>query len=147
MQIITTRLGEDTYERWLGPILDAPPPEIWADAEHDMRRTAQMHPDKIWWIAIDDGRVLAWCAAWPGDGGEIVCGENYERRGPGRRLGAWQQVFAARQRWLRQQKRATVTWIFDQPVGVHLSAGWQRTGEQGVSEHGHHWQKLTWQPR
>lgn len=149
MDIITVRIGDPDYERYLGPILDAPEPEIWADAEIDMRRQSQTDPDKRWWLAVRDGEVLAWCALWTANCGgyDWECGHNYERRGQGRECGAYRRVFLARQAWISPRRKPCTTWVFDQPVGIHLAHGWTRTCVYGVSEHGHHWQKLVWSPR
>jgi hypothetical protein len=148
IEIICTRVGMASYRRYLGPLLDNPPPEIWADAEIDMR-TAE-DPGKLWWLVVDPaGAVLAQCAAWPHPDPrrrEWKCGHNYEHGHRKRRKRYWPKVFAARQAWLIEHKLTATTYIFDQPLAVHLAAGWTLTGEHDISEQGHHWQELIFQP-
>lgn len=153
-KILNTRTFRPWWEKYLGPIMDNPEPEIWDDAEIDMRREAQQRPDKSWWLAVAEGtgEVLAWCACWStgrtidGEVLDLECGHNYERRGLGRALGAYRDVFAERQDWIRMHQLSAVTYIFDQPVALHEAAGWTRTGRHDVSEHGHHWQELVYRP-
>lgn len=153
MHIVTTIDGyeaaekiENTYLRQMAddPILCE---QARSDGEHDLR-AAILDGRYHWWLVIVGNTPVAWCAAWPADEQPlaIICGENYERRGLGRELGLYPAAFIARQQWLIAHRLSTVTWIFDQPVALHEAAGWQRTGDESVSEHGHHWQQLTWTP-
>lgn len=151
IEIICTRVGMATY-RYVRPLIKDPSPEVWADAEIDMR-AATRNPGKIWWLAVEGDRVLAQCAAWPADMIRPLweCGHNYEYGHRGRAERYWPKVFAARQAWLVEHglthRLTAVTYVFDQPLALHLSAGWTLTGMQDVSEHGHHWQELTWRSR
>jgi hypothetical protein len=154
--VIRVRLGDDTYERYLRPLLADPEPEILDDADIDMR-TAE-HEAKRWWLAVKGGQVLAFCALWPDPdrprwvSDQWIAGHNYERRGPGRHLQAYTAVFHARQGLISRRRYRCRTWIFDEPVGLHIAAGWRRAKTHydpaDVSERNpeHHWQELYWEP-
>lgn len=148
--IIRVYSSAPEYETYLGPILDNPPSKIWEDAEIDMRREVHADPRKRWWLAVDDGELLAMCAAWLNDEGRMECGHNYEFRGRGRQISSYRRVFGARQAWILRHRYNCVTYIFDQPVALHEEAGWRRIKPYDladVSEHGHHWQHLVYSPR
>jgi hypothetical protein len=156
--VVACMTGDPDWEKWLGPIADNPPPQIMADAEIDMSRTAQWETGKRWWIAVDSSQVLAWCAAWMADddsGYGWICGHNYELRGRGREIDAYLAVFAARQEWIDKWPRTCVTYLFGddgkpqgQAIDPHIAAGWTVTGLHGDGDlDGHHWWQLTYQPR
>lgn len=147
--VIRVRLGNDAYEQYLRPLLADPEPEILDDADIDMS-TAEHHA-KRWWLAVKDGGVLAFCALWP-DPDRWIAGHNYERRGLGRKLQAYAAVFHTRQRWVSVHGYRCRAWVFDEPVGLHIAAGWRRAKNRydpaDVSERNpeHHWQELFWEP-
>jgi hypothetical protein len=141
--IVTCQMGQEFYSRYVSPMLANPPAEVWADAEIGL--TTAEHPEKVWWLAVDENeRVLAFCAAWPGEGGDTECGHNYELGHRERTERHWPTVFAARQLWLLHMGVSAYTYIFDQPLELHLAHGWRLDGDEGVSELDHHWQRLVW---
>lgn len=141
-EIIEIREGHPRYEEILRPVTSDADllAQIWADAESAMEE----HPQKTWWFAVaTDGEALAWCAVQPvAEDGRVVmkCTDSYERRGRGRDNALYREVFAARNVALGHM--ACVTYVFDQPVRLHLEHGWELTGVDGVSDDGHHWQEM-----
>lgn len=121
--------------RYVRPLIKDPSPEVWADAEIDMRAATE-NPGKIWWLAVEGDRVLAQCAAWPADMIRPLweCGHNYEHGWRGRDDRFWPLCHAARQAWLLGHPRITATtWLHDEPpdsgrtsmvVELHLRNGW-----------------------
>lgn len=150
IEIVCTRVGMPGYRRYLGPLHDNPPPEIWLDTGIDMRAAEQ--PSRLWWLAVDPaGAVLAQCAAWPDPDprqSAWKCGYDYEYGHRKRRERYWLKAFEARQAWLIEQRLTATAYVIDRHrmIAKHLRAGWILTGEHHISEQGHHWQELIWEP-
>ena len=153
-EIVQLTLVDDRYEQVIRPILDDAElmAQIWADAETRMEEASE----KQWFVAVSTpgDQALAWCAArLELQNGQLtmVCEANYERRGIGRAKGLYAAVFEERQQYLEHLGLPCVTYIFDQPLQLHLDAGWLPSGAEGISsEEGvepHHWQELRYGPR
>ncbi|MBQ1047820.1 hypothetical protein KBX50_04975 [Micromonospora sp. C51] len=123
---------------------------MWVDAE--------CTPDELdvpgtWWsVAVlhDGSRLAAWAAARV-DGGVLKCFANYEVPGIGRELGLYRDVYRERHRSVvLRMGLPAVTYLFAEPIPLHLADGWYRTGLQGESETTgtvtHTWQELRREP-
>lgn len=151
VEVVTVTIGDPDYERYLGPILDNPAPEIRQDADIDMRREAQQDPSKRWWIAVVGQQVVAWCAAWHdlSDRYDIICGHNYEYGWRTRQARYWSSVHVARQRWLVGLGWTAWTVVHDEPLDLHIATGWRRLDAEGTNPAemgGQHWQELNFHP-
>jgi hypothetical protein len=150
------RHGEQWYTDLLGRIRQdqALVTAMWQDAEG--------HPDELdvpdtyWSVTIlDDGTPAAWAAATVLDDGTIKSHSNYEVR-EHRGRGLYTMAYHARHTnvFLAYQLPA-VTYLYPQPVDLHLADGWVKdtapdASGTSVSYAGgpvHHWQRLTWTPR
>lgn len=154
--LVNVKIGHPRYEELIGQLRTGPVrQQMWQDAEHELTE----HPDKVWSMAIvavgDRWVPAAWAAAQVIDG-ELVCSDNYERRGfRGPDLGSpgWGLYPAA-----YTHRHATVvepsglparTFIFKQPRVLHEQDGWYTTGETGVSRRTgveHRWWELRREP-
>lgn len=145
MRIVDTAPGTTAWRRWIQPLVDQPPAELWADGAHDL---TALPPAIIVWAAVEE-RVLALASAWPGD--EVwCCGLNAEIGWRDRAERYWPLCHAARQDWLIEQRiRRATTWLHDEPppaapgtadvVRIHLETGWTFTGREGPSPDGPHY--------
>lgn len=114
---------------------------MWADAES--RPDELDVPGTHWSVALtEDGTPAAWCAARIEDDGTLKCHSNYEVRAwRGQRM--YEDAYFARH-WgvVRVYRRPGVTYLFEQPIGLHEADGWYRTGLTDVSADGHRWWEL-----
>lgn len=142
-EVVIVAQGDDRYEEVLGAVrgdralLDL----MWHQAEFELIE----HPAKVWIAAVDPvGRPLAWCAIEPTDqmGAQVKAVDSCERPE------CWAEdvygvIYAARHELLRNC--AAVTYIFDEPLTMHLWDGWVPFAEGWSSEPGeppHHWTGL-----
>jgi hypothetical protein len=145
VRVLTLRQGGPCYEEILGQIRDDR--ELLAAAWSDAEMTLHEHPAKTWVVAVEGGRPLAWCAlepAPPDEGVALKAVDSYERR-DARGRGLYTRVYIVRHDMIR--RRSAVTYLFDQPVPLHLADGWQVTTDGWSNEPGipaHHWTRLTW---
>jgi hypothetical protein len=126
-----------------------------------MRTDAESSPDELdvpgtqWSVVLTAAGVpAAWCAATPDGAGQLVCHSNYEVPAY-RGLGLYAAAYHARHRdVLLQFKRPAVTYLFPEPVPLHVANRWvPDTTPAGVGTSRpypggpiHHWQRLTWAP-
>ncbi len=127
--IAEVRIGVPAYHALIRPLHADPAlvDEMWADGGHELEE----HRAKTWWMAIEQGRPVAWCAAQPADDGRTAlrCTDNYHRRG-WRDSGLYEQVFLARHEAIRLV--SAVTLLHTGPVvDLHLAHGWELTGLGG----------------
>ncbi|HWB38354.1 MAG TPA: hypothetical protein VHA75_20240 [Rugosimonospora sp.] len=146
VEVLILRQGDARYEEMFGQLRAdrALLADLWAAAESRLDE----HPGKTWIVAVEAGVPVAWCAYEPTDeqGAEVKCVDSYERREAWGR-GLYARVFWARHRLIRRAE--AITYVFAQPLGLHLSAGWRITGEGDRSEPGipsHHWYELRRSP-
>lgn len=143
-EMVTCRTGDAAWTELLGPVLADPAllARMWADAEATPDELAA--PGTTWVIATvhaGDHRVAA---AWAGaiEEGETlkpVC--SYEVPA-WRGHGLYARAYAERHRTIVEPwPGPAVTYVFADPLALHLADGWTATGE-GDSEHGHHWYEL-----
>ncbi len=142
--LVTVSIGHPRYEELIGRIRadDELRAQMWADAEHVL--TEQL--GKLWTVVSVQraGRwePQAWAAARV-DAGVLRCTDNYERRGPGRDHGLYRVAYAHRHHTIVYPCRLpALTYLFAEPIALHEADGWRRTGNAGVSDHGHHWWEL-----
>lgn len=143
-RVVCVWAGHPDYERVIGPLrrrrrLLA---RMWRDAESRLDE----EPGKRWWVAVPRWRwlppvAMAWCAAvleqrrWR-------CVNSYDR--PGFR---WLRLYPAVYRVRHEHIRylPAVTYVYAQPLPLHLADGWQIV-EQGDSSEidapSHHWYGL-----
>lgn len=134
-----------------------------ADWYADAESTAREYPDASYFVTYAPNRYGAPVpAAWAGylvlerDGRPFLkCVNNYVTRPfRGRDPDLWQLAYRERHRRIVTQLGAPAeTYLFPEPIPVHLADGWQLdtspTGS-GVSRATgveHHWQRLTWAAR
>jgi hypothetical protein len=134
-QVQVVRAGDPAYDQLIGqlrtPDLAA---QMWADAEHRLEE----QPGKTWVFVTVNGEVAAWTSAWPDDG-VVRCGDNYERRGPGREWHLWALAYRHRDRLFDRITVPLLTYVFEQPLRRHEADGWARTGVEGPGELAGHW--------
>jgi hypothetical protein len=144
VQVLTLQQGHPRYEEILGQLRGDR--ELLAAAWSDAEMTLHEHPAKTWVFAVDGSRPLAWCAlepAPPDEGVELKAVDSYERR-DARGRGLYLHVYVVRHDLLRHH--SAVTYLFDQPLPVHLADGWEITADGWSNEPGipaHHWSRLT----
>lgn len=151
-KVHNVQVGHPLYEELIGQIrsdrrlLD----EMWADGEHRLEEA----PDKIWTVVSIVGAPVAWASARPGgahDGRFLYCGDNYERRGVGRRRALYQVAYRHRHNTVIVPAGVPAhTFLFAQPIPLHEADGWRKTGQTGVSRQEgldpHEWWELRWLP-
>jgi hypothetical protein len=147
-QVITLARGQPEYADLLDQIRQDPA------LVNAMREHAESCPDELdrpgtWWtVAIVDGAPAAWCAARV-DAGELRCHSNYEHPGY-RGHGLYAAAYRERHDTVVEPSNlAAVTYLFSQPIGLHESDGWYRTGVSGVStdaSQAHEWWELRRDP-
>lgn len=154
MRVVTLAYGEPEYGVRLGQVSgDAElVARMWADAESRPFELAE--PGTRWSIALvddGDGEVpAAWCAVREitEDGQPVLKGLcNYEvpaYRGHGLYLAAYRE---RHRRVVRPSVLPAVTYLFAQPIGLHLGDGWHHTGLTGPGElPDHQWWELRRDP-
>lgn len=111
----------------------------------DMERDAEAYPAEldvpgtILAMVHEGAFPLAWAAVHLGQG-KAFC--NYERRGA-RGRGYYARAYRARHEEVIS--RATVplrTFLFPEPIPLHLADGWSLSGLEGTGRFGHHWREL-----
>jgi hypothetical protein len=141
--IVVARHGNPRYEAVVAELTAEPlASQWWQDAE-------SYHEDGISYMvamAADESGQLA-PAAWAGwrvVDGILKCCNNYERQGIGRRDELYRLAYRARHRQIVAPWRGpAVTYLFPEPIGLHLADGWYRTGVTGPGElAGHVWWEL-----
>ena len=120
--VLNLSLGDERYEQVLGQILDGVHlrSRMWADAEHRFEEI----PGKVWTVVLarqNDRRIpAAWAAGTVQHvGGEpvLLCSDNYERRGPGRRWGLYKEAYRHRHATLVTTSTfPTLTHLFAEPI-------------------------------
>jgi hypothetical protein len=145
-QIVTVEIGHPRYEELLGPLRDDDQlsRSMWWDAESRLDET----PGKRWVIAVVDdmGRSVAaaWAAAVTVDG-QLKCCNNYERR-EYRGRGLYAAAYEHRHRIIVEPSELPcVTYIFREPLQLHLDDEWRVTGEGDSvvpDAPPHHWYEL-----
>lgn len=144
VEVLILRQGDARYEEVLSELRNDHVllAEAWSDAEMILHE----HAAKTWVIAVDGSRPLAWCALEPApldEGVELKAVDSYERR-DARDRGLYLRVYVVRHDMLRH--RSAVTYLYDQPLPVHLADGWEITNDGWSNEPGipaHHWSRLT----
>ncbi len=137
-------LGEDTLRR-----------QWWDDAE------SEVEPGVSYMMAVSRGRPLAW-AGWlvehspAGQPVLLRCCNNYVRRGfRNRSPELYQLVYRRRHvEVVTALGLPAVTFLFPEPIPLHLRDGWRRATGQGAAGTSrarpgarlHRWQKLVWSP-
>lgn len=142
MDIVTLTHGQPRYAELLARIEadDQLVGRMWQDAES--RPSELDRPGTLWTVATVSGQPAAWCAARVEDG-ILRCHSNYEAPAY-RRRGFYAAAYRQRHRdVVRRHRGQAVTYLFAEPVGLHLGDGWQRTGTEGAGElPGHWWYEL-----
>lgn len=146
VEVLILRQGDARYEQVFGQL--RPDRELLADLWAAAESRLPEHPDKTWIVAVEDGVPVAWCAYEPTSeqGAEVKCTDSYERREVWGR-GLYGRAFWVRHRMVR--RKSAITYVFPEPLGLHLSAGWRITGEGWSREPGidsHHWYELRRSP-
>ena len=122
---------------------------MWQEAESRLDEAPEGAPYvKMWWVTLapNTSEPAAWAALVLGASGEVVCCNNYER-GEWRGLGLYEQAYRRRHAILAALGMPAVTYIFAQPLALHLADGWRITGQGDSAEMGvpsHHWYELRW---
>jgi hypothetical protein len=147
-ELVTCQTGDGAYAELLGPVVADPDllAQMWADAEAD--RGELVAPGTTWVIAAVHAGGRRHPAAWAGatvieeDGQQVlklVC--SYEVPA-WRGRGLYALAYAERHRTIVEPwSGPAVTYIFAQPLALHLADGWTVTGE-GISNDGHAWYEL-----
>jgi hypothetical protein len=147
-EVVILTAGDDRYEQVIGglrndrELLDV----MWQAAESQLDERL----DKVWVVAVEPatGRALAWCAYQPTTelNAQLKCVNSYERPE------CWDEdlygvVYAVRHELIRHS--SAVTFVFDEPLQMHLWDGWQPFDDGWSSEPGvpsHHWTGLRREP-
>lgn len=141
IEIMKVQVGDPQYEQVIGGLrADADLlAYMWQAAESRLDE----HPTKVWIVAVDpNGRALAWCAYQPVGDGVVTCVNSFERPEVWGR-GLYATVYAARHQLIRWFD--AVTYVYDQPLPLHLADGWVPFEEGWSSEPdapSHHWTGL-----
>lgn len=147
VEVVTVEIGHLRYEQLFGPLRDDPGvlATMWQEAESRLNEV----PGKRWTVAVAerDGRpaaAAAWAAALVVDG-ELRCCNNYERPGF-RGRGLYEAAYRVRHDTIVARcGLPAVTYVFEQPLALHLADGWRVTDE-GVSSEpevpAHRWVEL-----
>ncbi|WBB94158.1 hypothetical protein [Verrucosispora sp. WMMC514] len=149
-ELVNVAPGYPRYEELVGQIRTDPAllAAMWSDAEHRLIE----HPRKVWSIATvrEGGRWVpaAWACAVV-DGNVLRCCDNYERPGY-RDRGLYEAAYRHRHTTIvAPYPLAAITYLFAQPIGLHMADGWYHTGVRGVSTEAgveHQWWKLRRDP-
>jgi len=131
--------GDGGYEHILGPMrADLVLREYARDAADCHLRE---HPRKVWVVAHDPGGVLAWCAYEPADepGVEVKACDSVELPRAWD-TDVWSVLYEVRQTLIGA--RTAVTYVYDQPLWLHLVDGWRPAGVGW--DRGRRWTRLVW---
>ena len=129
----------------------------WEDAESRAEPAASY---MVVYVTVDGALVPAAWAGWiiETEGGRRIlrCCNNYVRRGfRNRAPELYALAYRARHRQVVSRKGLpAVTYLFPEPIGLHLASGWRvdtGPGSAGTSRSApdgpvHHWQRLRWAP-
>lgn len=142
-EVVTLVHGTERYAGLLSGLWENMPlvSAMWADTES---RPADLdEPGTSWTVVLVAGELAAWCAARVIPNGTLKCHSNYEvraHRGHGRYEAAYQARHTA---VVESFAGPAVTYLFEQPIGLHEADGWTRTGASGPGEvEGHTWWEL-----
>jgi hypothetical protein len=154
MRTATLMHGQPEYARLLTRIRQDPAlvAAMWADAES--RPDELDRPGTRWSVTLVEGSgqeaPAAWCAARQiEDRGVPVlkCHSNYEVpawRGQGLYAAAYRE---RHRRVVHPSPLPAFTYLFPEPIGLHIADGWQTTGLTGPGEvDGHTWWELRHEP-
>lgn len=144
-EIVTTRQGDTRYDALIGAVRAdrALMATVWSDSESRMPESS----GKVWYVAVVGGVPAAWCAAETVDG-VLRCTDSYERHGY-RGHGLYAAVYAYRHLdavlVAEREGMPAVTYVFAEPLALHLADGWVVTAEGDSAEldaPAHHWFEL-----
>lgn len=133
-EVLNVTAGDPAWPELIGQIEGdcALREDMWRDAEHLLPFPAEA---TVTVVAVWEGgrRVpAAWCASRVEQvqGVEtLICSDNYERRGPGRRYGLYQVAYRYRHATIVAPSPLPArSFLFPQPVAAHLGDGWYRVG-------------------
>ncbi|MEV0732322.1 hypothetical protein [Polymorphospora sp. NPDC050346] len=142
MEILILCEGDPRYEEVIGGLRDDQDllDLMWQAAESRLDE----HPDKVWIVAVDGARALAWCAYQPATDprAQVQAVNSFERPE------AWDAdwygvVYAVRHELIRY--RAGLTYVYDEIVDLHGWDGWTPTDDGWSNEPdtpSHHWTEL-----
>jgi hypothetical protein len=152
MEVIDVRVGHPRHPPLISPLRE---PELadqwWDDAESHAEATVSY---MVVYAPDPSGAMVpaAW-AGWVLGGNALRCCDNYVRRGfRRRRPELYEMAYRARHRQVVQVLGLPgVTYLFPEPVGLHLRDGWVRDTSPGSSgtrdgRPEHRWQRLLWTP-
>ncbi len=154
MRIVHLTPGHDDYARLTAPLLEEPlRSQWWADAE------SEHEPGTSYLMVVVDEGGEPVPAAWAGytiNGGVLHCRDNYVRDAyRGRTPDLYAVAYAARHdRVVTRVRLPAVTYLFAQPIPLHLADGWvydTAPDSPGVSRahpdgEDHPWWRLRWAP-
>jgi hypothetical protein len=133
-RIVITGPGRPGYNLVTG-LRDDPRVRTYARRAADCDLAEQ--PGKTWVLAVDERGVAAWCAYHP-DAEGLRCVDSVELpRAWG--SGAYREAFLARHELVRRQ--ACTTYVYADPLALHLAHGWVVDGEGPVGD-GRTWYRL-----
>lgn len=151
VELLTVCAGDPAYAELLDPVRAdrALMARIWADSESTMPEES----GKVWCVAAvwagGHRHAGAWCAAYETvDDGEptLKCCDSYELL---RGRGLYAAVYAHRHREVvlpaATRGLPALTYVFAQPLPLHLADGWHVTDEGDSAEPGiepHRWYEL-----
>ncbi len=155
--VIAVLPGSKRHARLIAEMRSEPlATQWWQDAESRYEPGEPPVSYMVTYVTDDNGLVVP--AAWAGwrldtdwTGTRLLCCDNYVRRGyRGRVPELYRLAYRARHRnVVRALKLPAVTYLFPEPVDLHLADGWvQDDSPSGsdVSDLGHHWTRLDWTP-
>lgn len=146
-ELVTVWVGHPRYEELVGPLrADADLlATMWQEAESRLDEA----PGKRWCLAVveHDGQLVAgaWAAAIVLPDGTLKCTNSYERpnfRGHGLYMAAYRHRHST---IVRRHGGPAITYVYAQPLGLHLADGWNITDEGDSDEPdapSHHWYEL-----
>ncbi|SNT66285.1 hypothetical protein SAMN05421812_13632 [Asanoa hainanensis] len=140
-EIVVIRPGDNRYERVMSTLRADRPllRRMWREAESRLDE----HRRKTWVVAVGAGdRALAWCAYEPFARGCVKAVNSFERPEVWGQ-GLYERVYNVRHQLIRY--RRALTFIFDQPLPLHLRDGWVPVADGWSSEPdapSHHWNEL-----
>lgn len=142
MDIVTLTHGHPRYTELLAHIRADPElvAAMWRDAESTPDELDV--PGNIWTVVCVDGTPAAWAAARI-DGGRLKCHSNYEHpahRGRGLYAAAYRH---RNEHVVVPSPLDAFTYLYPQPIHLHLADGWLPTGRSGTGAYPDHtWHEL-----
>lgn len=131
IEILHLTPGHPRYAEITALLMAEPLAEQWRqDAE------SRHEPDVSYAMVLADDVPAAW-AGWEMRAGVLHCVSSYERRGPGRDLGLYATAYAHRHRAVvADWTGPAVTYLYEQPIPLHLADGWVHSGDRPGVDHG-----------